>query len=151
MKSILRFLIVGLLSSTAFSADTVATDTLACSRDYNAWGKAGRCDCPIESSYESRIGRCLTGTLEPVISTGTIASELAAIGGETTGIELQTGDNESYELVLPVLLKKQLEQANLKGLQYKVEGDLLHVKGVETGDRPTIIVNSLTLLEGVQN
>ncbi|MBC7530698.1 MAG: hypothetical protein H7318_03905 [Oligoflexus sp.] len=128
MKSILRFLFIGLLSSTAYSADTVATDTLACTRDYNAWGKAGRCACPTESSYKSRIGRCLTGTLEPVISTGEIATELAAIGGETSGIELQTGDNESYELVLPLLLKKQLEQANLKGLQYKVEGKQQSIK-----------------------
>ena len=151
MRSIMRFIFLGIVSTTAYSANTVATDTLACTRDYNAWGQAGTCACPALSEYEPRIGRCLAGELEPVVSTGEIANEVAAIGGETTGIELQTANNENYELVLPLLLKKQMQQANLKGLQYRVEGDLLQVEGVETGDRPTIIVNSLTLLEGAQN
>lgn len=151
MKNLIRALFIGLMSTSAYSASIVQTEGLACTRDFNAWGNAGRCACPSESNYENRIGKCLIGQLESISTTGQISTEVSAIGGETTGIVIQSADAASYELVLPLRLKEQLQQAQVEGVQYTVEGDFLNIQGVESGDRPTIIVNELTPLSQSSN
>lgn len=151
MKNLIRALLIGLMSTSAYSASIVPTEGLACTRDFNAWGNAGRCACPSESDYENRIGKCLIGQLESITTTGQISTELSAIGGETTGIVIQSADAGRYELVLPLRLKEQLEQAEVDGVQYTVQGDYLNIEGVESGDRPTIIVNDLTPLNQSSN
>jgi len=143
MKNFIKLAFISFLSTSAYGAVVVPTGALMCTRDYNLWGEASRCACPSETDYDLRIGRCIQGSFDPVSTMGEISSQVSAIGGETTGVVIQASAEESYELVLPNYLKEQLNQGELKGIQYEVEGDYLIVPGVETGDRPTIIVNSL--------
>ncbi len=143
MKYLIRYAILGLLSSSAYGATVVASGPLVCTRDYNLWGEASRCACPTPTDYDRRIGRCIQGELEPISIAGEIQSPVSAIGGETTGIVLQASELERYELVLPRYLRDQMQEGQVQGISYEVQGDYLVVPGVETGDRPTIIVNSL--------
>ncbi|RZA25257.1 MAG: hypothetical protein EOP10_07400 [Proteobacteria bacterium] len=130
---------------TAHAAATVVeTQEQICSRDFNPWGKASACGCPEESTYDARIGLCLSGSMENLQAQGQVALPVSAIGGETTGVLFQSSELGEYELVLPLQLKERLEQGNFEGVDFLLEGDFLTVQGVETGDRPTVIVNSLT-------
>ncbi|MES2746529.1 MAG: hypothetical protein V4655_13940 [Bdellovibrionota bacterium] len=126
------------------AATVVETQDQICLRDFNPWGKASACQCPEESNYDERIGLCLSGSMENVQTQGQVALPVSAIGGETTGVLFQSSELGEYELVLPLQLKSRLEQGNFEGVDFLLEGDFLTLQGVETGDRPTIIVNSLT-------
>ena len=132
-------------SIPASAAAVIPTEGSICTRDYNPWGLASRCECPEPSAYEHRIGQCITGQLQPLRVEGFISTQMAAIGGETTGIVLESSEIGYYELVLPLHLRAELEQAELSGRSFTVTGDYINIRGIESGDRPTLIVNTLTL------
>lgn len=143
-KSLIAAFAVASFAVGARSAEVVPTgEALMCTRDYNPWGRASLCECPEQSTYENRSGYCIRGTLEPVMSEGLISTGMMAIGGETTGIILDTAEQGSYELILPLSLKQSLENMETESIGFQVVGDYLEVPGVETGMRPTIIVNQL--------
>lgn len=132
-------------AATAEAAEVVPGDgNLLCTRDFNAWGHASQCQCPSGSTYEKRSAYCLKGELEAIESVGAVSTEVSAIGGETTGIVLQSSEQDMYELILPLRIQKELTESEANGTIYQVQGDYLEVPGVETGARPTIIVNSLS-------
>ncbi len=77
---------------------------------------------------------------------GKLETGIAAIGGETTGVRIQA-DGISMELDLRSQpeLSKQLDKLN--GKLVHVTGQLTVRKGVETGKRQVVIVNSLKVVD----
>lgn len=127
---------------TASAAEVVPAENRACTRDYNAWGNASQCTCPSEAMYDQRSAYCLRGELEAFSSEGFVSTGIAAVGGETTGVVFESSEQDLYELILPLRLKAQLAESNT-GTVYRIYGDYIEVPGVESGPRPTIIVNQL--------
>ena len=78
---------------------------------------------------------------------GKLETGIVAIGGETTGIQIQA-DGITLELDLRALpeLAKQLESLN--GKQVEVTGQLTERQGVETGKRRIVMVKSLKPVDG---
>ena len=73
--------------------------------------------------------------------TGTLATGIMAIGGETTGIVISQG-NTRYELdIKDAALKRKAEELN--GKQATVTGTLTIRQGVEIGQRRIIAVEKL--------
>lgn len=81
-----------------------------------------------------------------VLAQGVLRTGVMAIGGETTGYELDLLDHsQTYELILSDALKSKIQHLN--GMTIEVEGFLKFLPGVERGPRPAIIVNDLRVLE----
>jgi len=73
--------------------------------------------------------------------TGTLQTGVMAIGGETTGIQINSG-NVTYELdIKDAELKKKAEELN--GKSVTIKGTLTIKQGVERGQRRIIAVESL--------
>ncbi len=134
----------GILASTAHGAWVVETQTLACTLDYNQWGHGSSCGCPEATQYNQKIGLCLQGEAYPIRVQGVLHSDVMAIAGETTGIELETKFGR-FELMvkLPDIVKMQ--KGN--GLTFEVSGEFLLIPGVEARRRSVIIVDELNWLE----
>jgi hypothetical protein len=136
--------IIGLTTAPLQAAWIVKTDRMVCTQDFNPWGHSSRCQCPEASVWNQKIGECLKGEKYPILVQGVIRSDVFAIGGETTGIELQTADG-TFELVVKLEDQEKLQRAN--GLYFEVSGEFVLKRGVERPWRPTIIVDSLAWLE----
>jgi hypothetical protein len=134
----------GILASTAHGAWVVDTPALACTQDYNEWGRGSSCGCPEATQYNQKIGRCLQGEAYPIRVQGVLHSGVMAVGGETTGIELETKFGR-FELIVRRAEIAKLQKAN--GLTFEASGEFLLIPGVEILKRAVIIVNELNWLE----
>lgn len=74
---------------------------------------------------------------------GTIQTEVMAIGGETTGSILTTDKGESYELLLDD--KKFPSTIFENGSRVKVKGILNYVSGVEIQTRAILTVSEISV------
>ena len=134
----------GILASTAHGAWVVDMHALACTLDYNEWGRASSCGCPEATQYNQKIGRCLQGEGYPIRVQGVLRSDVVAIGGDTTGFELETKFGR-FELIVKLAEIAKLQKAN--GLTFEVSGEFLLLPGVETPKRSVILVDELNWLE----
>ena len=117
-----------------------------CTSDFNLWGHSSQCSCDEGKSYDQRAGLCLQGAeVEEIMVQGAVSAGLAAIGGETTGFEIKTKAEESYELILKVADQEKL--STLNGMWFEVAGELILIKSVERKERQAIVVNRLAVLE----
>jgi hypothetical protein len=134
----------GFLACTAHGAWVVDTQALACTQDYNEWGRGSSCGCPEATHYNQKIGRCLQGETYPIRVQGVLHSGVMATEGETTGIELETKFGR-FELIVKIAEIPKLQKAN--GLTFEVNGEFLLIPGTETHKRSVIIVNEFYWLE----
>lgn len=131
-------------ASTVYAAWVVDTQALACTQDYNEWGRGSSCGCPEATQYNQKIGLCLQGEAYPIRVQGVLHSDVMAIGGEAAGFELETKFGR-FELIVKLAEIAKLQKAN--GLTFEVSGEFLLIPGVETQKRAVIIVDKLNWLE----
>lgn len=143
MKFLIRTLLSLMIATAAKGATVVPVADLICTRDFNAWGQASICGCPSELHYDKRVGACLAGEAESATVRGEIATEVMAIGGETIGLLLTSPDEGTFELIVPLYLKRQLNQAELKGIEFQVTGDLVNLSAVGSEERPSLVVTDI--------
>jgi hypothetical protein len=77
---------------------------------------------------------------------GILQTNMAAIGGETTGVVITVGD-VSWELDLGENRAWQELAERLNGKTVLVKGTLKRIKGIERGERDVIVVESLSALD----
>ena len=120
-----------------------------CTSDFNLWGNASQCSCEHEEVYDERSGFCLaSGEAEEITVQGAISSDVAAIGGETTGFLIKTFAEKSYELILKVADQERVKERD--GPWFEVSGEHIIIESVEMKQRHAIIVDTLSILEKVQ-
>jgi hypothetical protein len=73
---------------------------------------------------------------------GIMQTNMAAIGGETTGVVIQVGDL-SWELDLGDNRALQELAERLNGKTVLIKGTLMRIKGIERGERDVVVVESL--------
>lgn len=148
MKNILlaSFCFLLLSSSVWASPRTGQRPEGICTSDFNLWGHSSQCSCPEGNTYVQRAGLCLNDAeAEKIIVSGPIAAGMAAIGGETTGFEITTTEDVTYELILKVADQEKL--STLDNMWFEVSGELIIIEGVERQERKAIIVEALGVLE----
>ena len=74
---------------------------------------------------------------------GIIQTNMAAIGGETTGVVIKAGDL-SWELDLGENRVLQELAERLNGKTVLIKGTLMRLKGTEIGERNVVVVESLS-------
>ena len=74
---------------------------------------------------------------------GIIQTNMAAIGGETTGVVVKVGDL-SWDLDLGKNRVLQELAERLNGKTVLIKGALTRIKGIERGERDVVIVESLS-------
>ena len=117
-----------------------------CTRDLNLWGHAGQCSCGEGQVYGERAGLCFEAASGEMITVqGAVSANMMAIGGETTGFEIKTSKEDSYELILKVRDQEKLKK--LDGMWFEIVGELIFIESVERKDRQAIIVDKLAVLE----
>ena len=117
-----------------------------CTRDFNRWGQASSCMCGEGSVYDERSGLCLSGDkATDILIQGTVASDIAAIGGETTGFLLETAEQETFELILTIEDQDKLRALNK--MWFEISGEPIIIKTLEMGMRQAIIVDTISVLE----
>ena len=121
--------------------------TKMCTRDLNQWGHASRCKCNNDMKYDNRSGYCFDHLvkLKKLTLDGTLNLGVFAIGGETTGSEIQTTSGKTYELILTNSDKSKLLKYDTSIL--KVTGDYINLPTTEKSLRRAIIVESYDLIE----
>ena len=133
-------------SSAPASPRTGQRSVGICTSDFNLWGHSSQCSCDQGMIYDQRAGLCLEDTLVKEITIqGVVSAGMAAIGGETTGFEITTKEEESYELILKVVDQEKL--STLDGMWFEVVGELINIESVERKERKAIIVDKLAVLE----
>ncbi len=149
MKRVLCILILATLffTSSAMGSPRVGHNpTGMCTRDFNPWGHASTCSCDNNAIYDERAGLCFTdGETEKITVQGPVSAGMAAIGGETTGVVLETADNITYELIVTVADREKLQK--ISGMWFEVTGDFINITSVTRGERRAIIVDTLGVLE----
>lgn len=131
-------------SAATYGAWVVDTPALVCTLDFNEWGHGSSCGCPEATQYNQRIGLCLQGEAYPIRVQGVLHSGVTAIGGETTGFELETKFGR-FELIVRLAEIAKLQKAN--GLTFEVSGEFFLIPGVEIHKRSVIVVDELNWLE----
>lgn len=117
-----------------------------CTMDINPWGHSSQCSCDQGKVYDQRANLCLeNGAVEEIVIQGAVSAGIAAIGGETTGFEIKTQTEQSYELILKVVDQEKL--STLDGMWFEIVGELINIESVERKDRPAIIVEKIAVLE----
>ena len=117
-----------------------------CTTDFNLWGHAGQCSCGEGQVYDERAGLCFeTAGREVITVQGPVSANMVAIGGETTGFEIKTPKEDSYELILKVHDQEKLKK--LDGMWFEVVGELIIIESVERKDRRAIIIDKIAVLE----
>jgi DNA/RNA endonuclease YhcR with UshA esterase domain len=86
----------------------------------------------------------LQGTPYQLSTQGVLYTDLVAIGGETTGIAVES-DQGFIELIVSRSMRESL--ANAGGKRIEVQGELILIQGVEIAQRRALIVESLNVLE----
>ena len=74
---------------------------------------------------------------------GIIQTNMAAIGGETTGVVIKVGDL-SWDLDLGKNRVLQELAERLNGKTVLIKGTLMRIKGIEIGERDVVVVESLS-------
>ena len=74
---------------------------------------------------------------------GIIQTNMAAIGGETTGVVIKVGDL-SWDLDLGKNRVFQELAEKLNGKTVLIKGTLMRIKGIEIGERVVVAVESLS-------
>ena len=77
---------------------------------------------------------------------GIIQTNMAAIGGETTGTVIQVGD-WSLDLDLGKNETFQALAERLHGKTVLIKGTLTRIKGIERGERAVVVVESVSALD----
>ena len=77
---------------------------------------------------------------------GIIQTNMAAIGGETTGVVIKAGDL-SWELDLGENRVLQELAERLNGKTVLIKGTLMRIKGTERGERNVVVVESLNAFD----
>lgn len=117
-----------------------------CTGDSNLWGHSSQCACDQGKSYDQRAGLCLEDKeVEEITVQGAVSTGMEAIGAETTGFEIKTPAENSYELILKVVDQEKLRTLN--GMWFEVVGELINIESVEKKQRTAIIVKKLAVLE----
>ena len=133
-------------SSALASPRTGQRSVGICTSDFNLWGHSSQCSCDQGKVYDQRAGLCLDdGEAEEITVQGAVSAGMAAIGGETTGFEIKTQAEESYELILKVVDQEKL--STLDGMWFEVVGELINIESVERKERKAIVVEKLAVLE----
>ena len=147
--SIMALILVFVLPSTSAASPRVGQRSMGiCTSDFNLWGNASQCSCDKEEIYDERAGLCLTNEEgEEITVQGSLAANIAAIGGETTGFVLKISEEESYELILKVADQEKVKA--LDGPWFEVTGERIIIESVEMGQRRAIIVKTFTVLEAL--
>ncbi|RYZ78172.1 MAG: hypothetical protein EOP04_30210, partial [Proteobacteria bacterium] len=95
MKSIYATLAALFCSSIAQAAWIMPVQNLTCTTDINPWGTSSSCVCPEGTTYNDKIGQCLTGEKYPIMISGSIRSKEAESKG--VFIDTQVG---SFKLIV---------------------------------------------------
>lgn len=144
VREICSSAILGLLgTSLAFSATVVPSQDMICTRDLNPWRQSSICSCPDNTRYDQRIGYCVEGPAYPATVRGEIETGVMAVGGETSGIVLESLSDARFDLVLSNDLLRQLEEGTERGQIFEVEGEYIELPGTEIPLRPSLIVSSI--------
>ncbi len=77
---------------------------------------------------------------------GIIQTNMAAIGGETTGTVIKVGDL-SLDLDLGENRTLQALVERLNGKTVLIQGTLMRIKGIERGERDVVVVESVSAVE----
>jgi calcineurin-like phosphoesterase family protein len=77
---------------------------------------------------------------------GIIQTNMAAIGGETTGTVIKVGDL-SLDLDLGENRTLQALAERLNGKTVLIKGTLMRIKGIERGERDVVVVESLSAFD----
>ena len=77
---------------------------------------------------------------------GILQTNMAAIGGETTGTVIKVGDL-AWELDLGENRALQELAERLNGKTVLIKGTLKRIKGIERGERDVIVVESVSALD----
>ena len=145
--SIMAVFLTLLVCSSPFAAPRTGQRSVGiCTSDFNLWGHSSQCSCDQSKVYDQRAGLCLEDTEAAEITVqGAVSAGLAAIGGETTGFEIKTQAEGSYELILKVVDQEKL--STLDNMWFEVVGELITIESVERKERKAIIVDKLAVLE----
>jgi len=145
--SIMAVLLTLLVCSSPLAATRTGQRSVGiCTSDFNLWGHSSQCSCHQSKVYDQRAGLCLEDKEAVEITVqGAVSAGLAAIGGETTGFEIKTQAEGSYELILKVVDQEKL--STLDGMWFEVVGELITIESVERKERKAIIVDNLAVLE----
>jgi hypothetical protein len=148
MKNFIALIFATLISSSAFASWVAPVETATCTRDFNAWGHSGSCECPHATRYERALGQCVQGAPIDVAVDGVIATEVSFNGeDESKSFVLAGANQDNYELVLTHQLKAEIEELEAQGLNYRVSGEVLETYDAnEVVARPKIIVSALEVL-----
>ncbi len=147
MKNYIALIFTSILASTAFASSIVPVSTLSCTRDYNAWGQSGNCDCPQETRYERAIGQCVQGAAVAISLDGVLQTE-TNLDGDVSAIILSNDSRESYELVLTNAMRSEIEELKAQELNYRITGEVVENNDAsQTISRPKIIVKEIQILE----
>jgi len=76
---------------------------------------------------------------------GVVQSDMAAIGGETTGFMIETAEKNTFELILPIEDQEKLRK--LSGIWFEISGESILIESIEMGERQAIIVDKISVLE----
>ena len=98
-----------------------------------------------EKQKEDAASKSEASDKDSVTLSGVFQEGIMAIGGETTGVILKTGD-KTYELILSNEQKQSLSPYN--GKTIKLEGIHTTLQGVERGKRAAFKVTKLLLEDG---
>ena len=147
MISVIAFCTTLLLCSSLWASPrTGQRPEGICTSDFNLWGHSSQCSCEEGTVYDQRAGLCLEdGEATEVTVQGAVSAGMAAIGGETTGFEIKTKDQKSYELILKVADQEKLSKSD--GMWFEIAGELIIIKGVERKERNALIAEQLGVLE----
>jgi len=77
---------------------------------------------------------------------GIIQTNMAAIGGETTGTVIKVGDL-SWDLDLGENRALHELADRLNGKTVLIQGTLMRIKGIERGERDVVVVESLSAVD----
>lgn len=145
--SIMAVFLTLLVCSSPFAAPRTGQRSVGiCTSDFNLWGHSSQCSCDQSKVYDQRAGLCLEDREAAEITVqGAVSAGLAAIGGETTGFEIKTQAEGSYELILKVVDQEKL--STLDNMWFEVVGELITIESVERKERKAIIVDKLAVLE----
>jgi hypothetical protein len=148
MKNFIALIFAALIANSAFATWIAPVETATCTRDYNAWGHAGKCECPHATRYERALGQCVQGAPIDITVDGVIATEVTFVGeDEIKSFVLTAANKDNYELVLSRMLKAEIEEFEAQGLNYRITGEVLETYDAsEIVARPKIIVATVEVL-----
>ena len=153
MKNFIVTIFATVLANTAFASWIAPVQTLSCTRDFNAWGQSGNCECPNATRYERSLGQCVQGAPVEISVEGVIKSE-PTLNGDSNAIVLTNENSENYELVTTRMIRAHIEELEAQGLNFRITGEVLEIYDAsksEAVSRPVIIVKDIEELATFRN